>query len=328
MTLDLSAYATVPLAHRPTPLEPLDRISEQLGGPRIWIKRDDCTGLATGGNKTRKLEYLMAEAQAAQADTVVTFGAVQSNHARQTAAACAKLGLECHLILARAVRSSHPAYETTGNVQLDRLLGATLHLCEPSDASATAQRLIETLTAAGKTVYTIPAGGSNPTGALGYVRCANELAAQFAELDINPQLLVHATSSGGTQTGLAIGIAASDLTTEVIGINVYNPDHQATQARVDQLITETQDRLKLPAGHASTTIRHEFLGEGYGIPTPLTIEAINQLASTEGILTDPVYSGKALGATFAMVKSGECRTMTDIVFLHTGGVAALASSRI
>jgi L-cysteate sulfo-lyase len=325
VTLDLSAYASVQLAHRPTPIEPLDRLSEQLGGPRIWVKRDDCTGLATGGNKTRKLEYLMAEAQAAGADAVITFGAVQSNHARQTAAACARLGLDCHLILVRAVASNQPDYERTGNIQLDQLLGATLHLCDPEDAAQSAQRVTESLTAAGKTVYTIPAGGSNATGALGYIRCANELAAQFDQLNIDPQLLVHATSSGGTQTGLAIGFAATNLTTNVVGVNVYDPDHAAIQAHVDQLVTNTHERLRLTGNPAKANIRHEFLGEGYGIPNELTINAIKLLASTSGILTDPVYSGKALGATFAMVQSGECRTMSDIVFLHTGGVAALPS---
>jgi L-cysteate sulfo-lyase len=255
VTLDLSAYASVQLAHRPTPIEPLDRLSEQLGGPRIWVKRDDCTGLATGGNKTRKLEYLMAEAQAAGADAVITFGAVQSNHARQTAAACARLGLDCHLILVRAVASNQPDYERTGNIQLDQLLGATLHLCDPEDAAQSAQRVTESLTAAGKTVYTIPAGGSNATGALGYIRCANELAAQFDQLNIDPQLLVHATSSGGTQTGLAIGFAATNLTTNVVGVNVYDPDHAAIQAHVDQLVTNTHERLRLTGNPANPSTR-------------------------------------------------------------------------
>ena len=326
MTTDLSSFETVRLAHRPTPLEPLDRLSEKLGGPRIWIKRDDCTGLATGGNKTRKLEFLMAEAQTASADAVITYGAVQSNHARQTAAACARLGLDCHLILVRAVASNNPDYERTGNVQLERLLGATLHICDQDEAAQTGQRVTEALTSAGKTVYTIPAGGSNATGALGYVTCANELATQLDELNMDPQLLIHATSSGGTQSGLAIGIAASNLTTTLIGVNVHDPDQSAIQARIDQLIADTHTRLQLAGNPVKANIRHEFLGEGYGIPNEPTMEAIQLLASTEGILTDPVYSGKALGATFAMVQSGECRTMTDIVFLHTGGVAALPAN--
>ena len=178
----------VALAHLPTPLEPAPRLSAALGGPAIWFKRDDCTGLATGGNKTRKLEFLLAEARARGADTVLTFGALQSNHARQTAAACARLGLACELVLGRRVDYQGEAYEHAGNLLLDDLCGARVHQVAPADSAAFAEQLRARLGAAGHRVYVIPAGGSNATGALGYVACAAEtgklLLVQLAEIKV------------------------------------------------------------------------------------------------------------------------------------------------
>ena len=176
--------ATVPrieLGHGPTPLEPMPRLSRELGGPMIWLKRDDCTGLATGGNKTRKLEYLMADALEQGADCIVTYGAVQSNHARQTAAACAKLGLPCHLLLSQRVDWPHESYQIQGNVLLDQLLGATVHTSSLEDAATARKELLEKLRGEGRRVYEIPAGGSSAVGALGYTRCLQELMIQCAE---------------------------------------------------------------------------------------------------------------------------------------------------
>jgi L-cysteate sulfo-lyase len=324
MTDVLAGIPRIDLGYTPTPLEPLDRLSEMLGGPRIWIKRDDCTGLATGGNKTRKLEYLMADALAQRADTVITFGAVQSNHARQTAAACAKLGLECHLVLTRRVAWKHAEYETNGNVLFDRLLGAHLHVVETADAYSVSRDLELDLASKGRNCYVVPTGGSNSTGALGYVRCAVELFRQCSDLKLRPDLIVHATSSGGTQAGLLAGIATQNLECQLLGINVYDTNHTRIEQRVHRLLDETLEHLKLGHGaSAAVRIAHEFLGEDYGVPTRLTIDAIAALASAEGILTDPVYSGKALGGLFEMIRRKDLSASSNIVFVHTGGVASV-----
>jgi L-cysteate sulfo-lyase len=322
----IDVFAGIPrvnLGFTPTPLEPLDRLSALLGGPRIWIKRDDCTGLATGGNKTRKLEFLMGDAKAQGADTVVTFGAVQSNHARQTAAACAKLGLECHLVLSRRVNWRHPEYETGGNVLLDELLGAHLHMTEPANVETLSRKLIDDLSRKGRTCYVVPTGGSNAIGAMGYMRCAAEIVGQSDALDFRPDVIVHATSSGGTQAGLVAGLVAESAHIDVVGINVYDTDHHRLERRIKRLLDETLDYAKL-APNASTQLRivHDFLGEDYGIPTRQTLDAIKTLAATEGIVTDPVYSGKALGGFFEMIRRGDL-ACDNAIFVHTGGVASL-----
>ena len=320
----LAGIPRIDLGFTPTPLEPLDRLSESLGGPRIWIKRDDCTGLATGGNKTRKLEFLMADAKAQQADTVITFGAIQSNHARQTAAACAKLGLECHLILTRRVAWRHPEYETSGNVLFDRLLGAHIHLTEPANAETLSRELIESLSTEGKRCYTVPTGGSNAIGALGYVRCAAEILAQSRGLGFQPDLIVHATSTGGTQAGLITGLVAQNSDCNVLGINVYDTDHARIERRLTRLLNETMSHVKLtPDASARVRIVHDFIGEDYGIPTRQTLDAIATLAASEGILTDPVYSGKALGGFFEMIRRRDLSACNNAVFVHTGGAATL-----
>ena len=209
--LKLNAIDTLPrvsLAHLPTPLQPLDRLSAALGGPRIWLKRDDCTGLGTGGNKTRKLEFLLGEAIDQAADVVLTFGAVQSNHARQTAAACASQGLECHLLLARKVPWPDPGYETLGNVQLDGLFGAHIHILEVADVEGHTKSLLSEFTDQSRRPYVIPVGGSNATGALGYSDCARELAIQCADQGIELTDVIHATSSAGREAVLVAGFAA------------------------------------------------------------------------------------------------------------------------
>lgn len=318
----LEAIPRVALAHAPTPLEPLLRLSEHLGGPRLWIKRDDCTGLATGGNKTRKLEYLMADARAQGADAVITFGAIQSNHARQTAAACAKLGLDCHLILSRAVNWDHPDYETAGNVLLDDLLGATVHRCAPDDAQATGEAVEVELAQAGKTAYLIPPGGSNATGALGYVRCAWELHAQCQAQGFAADLIVHATSSGGTQAGLIVGTAGCHPAGAVLGINVYDADPAAMERRVARLVKALATHVPdVSAATLTPRIDHDHLGAGYGQPTQDTTEGIRRLAELEGIVTDPVYSGKALGGLIRLIEEGQLEAPKNVIFVHTGGVA-------
>lgn len=328
----LSSQPRVPLAHLPTPLDPLDRLSETLGGPRIWMKRDDCTGLGTGGNKTRKLEFLLGAAQSRGADTIVTYGAVQSNHARQTAAACAALGMDCHLILARKVPWTDPTYERLGNVLLDRLFGATLHLVAPDRVRASRARLLEELEGQGRRPYEIPTGGSNGIGALGYVACAEELCRQCAGTGMRLDTLVHATSSAGTQAGLLAGFALLDRLSgadavHVHGINVSEPI-DAVPALIDTIGRIADDALSL-IGHAAPLdtsriqVDTRYVGDGYGLPTDATLAAIRLVAGCEGILLDPVYSGKAMSGLIGRIRAGEFDRAGDVVFLHTGGVAAL-----
>jgi L-cysteate sulfo-lyase len=324
MTDTFANIPRVALGFTPTPLHALDRLTSALGGARLWMKRDDCTGLATGGNKTRKLEFLMADALEQRADTVITYGAVQSNHARQTAAACAKLGIACHLVLSRRVAWHHPEYESGGNVLLDQLFGAHVHIVEPVDVEGRSRALIDDLTARGRRCYVVPTGGSNSIGALGYVRCVDEIVDQSRAVGLRPDVIVHATSSGGTQAGLIAGVARARLDCDVIGINVYDTDHAHLERRVVRLAAETLRRVGASAEEVRPArIVHDYLGEDYGIPTRQTIDAIKLLATTEGIVCDPVYSGKALGGLFDMLRAKRFATSTNVIFVHTGGVASL-----
>lgn len=326
----ISEAPRIELGFLPTPLVPLDRLSEALGGPRIWLKRDDCTGLATGGNKTRKLEYLIADAQREGADVVVTFGAVQSNHARQTAAACAAVGLPCHLLLARKVPWRHPAYETSGNVLFDLLLGATVHLTEPEQFGARRHALLAQLEQDGALPYAIPVGGSSHVGAMGYARCAMELLEQADAHGFVLGDVVHASSSAGTQAGLLAGFAgllqdSAARAPRVHGINVSEPDPATLPAEVLRLATEVLEQRGLEArvDAADVHVDDRHLGQGYGLPTPAGLEAIRLLGRTEGVLMDPVYSGKALGALVDRIRDGELAGCANVVFIHTGGTASL-----
>ncbi|MEE3024997.1 MAG: D-cysteine desulfhydrase family protein, partial [Pseudomonadota bacterium] len=216
----LTDFRRIHLCHQPTPLEEMPRLTASLGGPRLWIKRDDCTGLATGGNKTRKLEFLMAAAQDAGADMVVTQGVVQSNHVRQTAAAAAKLGMKCHALLERRVPNTGVSYEQTGNVLFDQMFGTTIEFRAPGlDMNAEAQAVTNRLREDGNRPYFIPGGGSNEIGALGYVSSAQEILQQIAELKLDPKVLVVATGSAGTQAGLVAGFHAHDSDIPIMGIS-------------------------------------------------------------------------------------------------------------
>ena len=222
--MNLARYPRVRLGHLPTPLEPMPNLSKHLGGPSLWIKRDDCTGLSSGGNKTRKLEYLMAEAIALRADVVITQGATQSNHARQTAAAAAKLGMKCHILLEDRTGFADQAYNLNGNVLLDQLHGASIaKRAGGTDMQLEMEVLAADLQRKGHRPYVIPGGGSNPVGALGYVNCAIELLAQANDLGLRIDHLVHATGSAGTQAGLVAGLAALNSGIPVLGIGVRAP---------------------------------------------------------------------------------------------------------
>jgi len=296
-----------------------------LDGPNLHIKRDDCTGLATGGNKTRKLEFLMAQALQEKADTIITQGAVQSNHARQTAAAAARLGMGCELLLENRLPEPDDAYLNSGNVLLDRLLGASMHhYAKDTDMDQAMSDLAEELRYKGKRPYIIPGGGSNPVGALGYVNCVLELLAQANEQGLVIDHLVHATGSAGTQAGLIVGLKAMHSAIPLLGIGVSAPK-DLQEELVYSLAVETADYIG--AGgcvHRDDVVANcDYVGEGYGLCTDSMKEAVSLLARLEGILADPVYSGKGLAGMFDLIKKGYFKQGENVVFLHTGGSVGL-----
>jgi 1-aminocyclopropane-1-carboxylate deaminase/D-cysteine desulfhydrase-like pyridoxal-dependent ACC family enzyme len=258
---------------------------------------------------------------------VITFGAVQSNHARQTAAAAAKLGLACDLILLDMVHGREPAYATAGNLILDRLLGARIHQTSPAAAQVKLQELLDEHEAAGRRPYVVPLGGSNATGALGYVAAYRELGLQCADQAITVSALVHAVSSGGTQAGLVAGAAFYDHRTRILGINVSRPDGAGSAENVREIAREALERLDgVPPGlDRRVEVIDGHLGAGYGIATDAAREAMSLAARYEGLLLDPVYSGKAFGALIAMVREGKFSADETVVFLHTGGNAVLSA---
>lgn len=313
------------VAHLPTPLERLDRLTKELGGPEIWIKRDDCTGLSTGGNKTRKLEFLMAEAELAGADLVITQGATQSNHARQTAAFAAKLGMDCHILLEDRTGSSDANYNHNGNVLLDHLHGATTEKRSGGgDMNAEMEKVADRLRADGRSVYTIPGGGSNPTGALGYVNCAFELLAQANDGNLKLDHIVHATGSAGTQAGLVVGLKAMNAQIPLLGIGVRAPKAKQEE-NVFNLACATADKLGCSGvvERGDVVANTDYVGEGYGIPTHAGQEAIAMFAELESILLDPVYSAKGAAGFIDLVRKGHFKAGERVVFIHTGGSAAL-----
>ncbi len=313
------------IAHLPTPLERLDRLTAELGGPEIWIKRDDCTGLSTGGNKTRKLEFLMAEAELEGAEIVMTQGATQSNHARQTAAFAAKLGMKCHIILEDRTGSNDPNYNHNGNVLLDHLHGATTEKRSGvADMNAVMEEVADEMRADGKKVYTIPGGGSNPTGALGYVNCAFELLAQANEGGLKIDHIVHATGSAGTQAGLITGLKAMNAQIPLLGIGVRAPKAKQEE-NVFNLACATAEKLGCPGivAREDVVANTDYVGEGYGIPTKSGLEAIAMFAELESILLDPVYSAKGAAGFIDLIRKGQFKKGERVIFLHTGGSAAL-----
>ncbi|NQW00392.1 MAG: D-cysteine desulfhydrase [Rhodospirillales bacterium] len=326
--MDISDFPRLPLAHLPTPLEPLDNLSRLLAGPRIYVKRDDCTGLATGGNKTRKLEFLVAEALARKADTLVTVGAVQSNHVRQTVAAAAKTGLRCEVLLQREVIRDLD-YATNGNLLLDQLMGVKLHYCDHSaDLNGDGQKLADALGRAGAKTFFIPAGGSNPLGALGYVDCAFELLRQTTDRQIEMTAIIHATGSQGTQAGLLLGLALQDRVIPVHGITVSRPGREQA-IKVLDLVRQTEQLLGTGPLVADNQVHCDggFYGPGYGQPNAQMIEAVSLCARHEGLLLDPVYTGKAMAGLIAHIRNGTFNRDDTLVFLHTGGQAALSAYR-
>jgi D-cysteine desulfhydrase/L-cysteate sulfo-lyase len=317
----------VDLAHLPTPIEPLDRLSAALGGPRIWVKRDDCTGLATGGNKTRKLEFLLADAQLKNADTVITVGAIQSNHARQVAAGCARLGFRCVLVLLDAVPHRAPVYRVLGNVLLDRLFGAEIRIVpEAENVGAVLDTIAGEMREQGRHPYVIPLGGSNGLGAIAYATAFLEAAEQLKELDDPPEIIVLPTVSGGTLAGLTLGAALAGWSGKIVGICAGDNAERAVQrvrapqhAAAEILGLDSNDVAEIPV-----VVDDRFVGEGYGIPTSQSVQAIELLARTEGLLLDPVYTSKAMAGLCALVREHHFDpSVQSLLFWHTGGTVAL-----
>lgn len=319
--MHLARFPRLRFAHLPTPIEPMDNLSKLLGGPRLWVKRDDCTGLATGGNKTRKLEFLMADAVAEKADVVITQGATQSNHARQTAAIAAKLGMACEILLENRTSSTDRDYKLSGNVLMDRLFGAGLReFPGGTDMNAAMQTVAEELKAKGKRPYIIPGGGSNPIGALGYVGCALELLDQANAMGLKLDHVVHATGSTGTQAGLVVGLEAARTGIPVYGISVRAPK-EAQEANVFKLVEATADFMGLKGTVAKSAVvaNSDYVGAGYGVPTEGMYEAMKLFARTEGLVLDPVYTGKGAAGLIDLVRKGHFKAGENILFIHTGG---------
>ncbi|HEX7776058.1 MAG TPA: D-cysteine desulfhydrase family protein [Parvibaculum sp.] len=316
-----------PLAHLPTPLVEMANLRAALGNgcPRLFIKRDDCTGLAGGGNKTRKLEFLIGEALAQGADTIVTTGALQSNHARQTAAAAVAAGLRATLILMDIVPYEGRRYRSSGNRLLDEILGADVVVVPTGEAPADAfKRAMNGIEARGGKSYFIPAGGSNATGSLGYAAAYIEITDQLAGRGIRDARLVHASSSGGTQAGLIAGRGLRQDGPSIHGINVYRADHEVMSGEILKLARATAAKLGLPEPAADAVLLEEgFMGARYGMPTPGMVEAVELVARTEAVLLDPVYTGKAMAGMIALIRRGAFAKDETLVFLHTGGMPGL-----
>ncbi|MFE9107870.1 D-cysteine desulfhydrase family protein [Actinomadura geliboluensis] len=306
----------VPLALLPTPLVPLTRLSEHLGGPPIWMKRDDLTGLALGGNKARKLEYLLAEALRAGADTLITAGGPQSNHVVQTAAAAARHGLACHVVLG----GKEPGLNE-GNLLLDVLHGAHLHWTDEGPPFTDSLGALQAeLMAAGTRPHLIPFGGSSATGALGFERAAEELALQTTAVRETGATVVVASGSGGTQAGLVRGgRTAWAPGSRTIGISVLHPAGTLRRI-VGRLLSEAGEPADLAE---DIDVRDEYLGGGYGVVGPLEVDAIRLVARLEGIVLDPVYTGRAMGGLLDLVRTGQVDSTRPVVFWHTGGQGGL-----
>ncbi|HEU5471386.1 MAG TPA: D-cysteine desulfhydrase family protein [Actinophytocola sp.] len=320
--VDLSRFPRVALGNWPTPLEECRRLTEALGGPRILVKRDDVNGLGVGGNKLRKLEFLLGAALADGADTVVTFGGVQTNHGRQTAAACARLGLHCELVLTRSVPRGGDAYERSGNVALDLLYGARVHLCDDEQATAaTYRQVVESATARGRTVATLPVGGSNGVGVLGYVAAAVELRDQLGSVAVDR--IVCPAGSSGTVAGLALGTALLGWPVRIDAAAV-SPPADGKPADIRRLVHEAAALLRVPPPELDQVrVTDRALGPGYGVPTEQVWEAIRLFGRTEGITLDPVYTGKAGAALIDAVHTRELGRDETVLFLHTGGLPGL-----
>ncbi len=303
------------IACLPTPIEPLPRLSAVLGGPRLWVKRDDQTGLALGGNKARKLEFLLAEALAVGAKTLISVGAAQSNHCRQVAAAARRFGFDCILVL-----NGDEGQVPAGNLLLDQLLGAEICWTTRPERESALNRVFEEAWANGRRPYLIPLGGSSGLGALGFEAAFHELLEQKLE----PDWIVVASSSGGTQAGLALGACRARWPGKILGISIDEP-LQELQTLVAAIANQAADQLNVPERLSPDQIlvNADYLGAGYGILGSVEIEAIRLFAQTEGLLLDPVYTGRAAAGLVDLVRKGFFKANDTVLFWHTGGTPAL-----
>jgi len=315
-------FDRISLGHFPTPIEYLENITNHLNGPKIYIKRDDCTGLATGGNKTRKLEFLMPDAIKNKADLVVTVGAVQSNHTRQTAAACAILGLNCLIVLEQRLADAPHAYMTSGNVFLDKLFGAEVVLCPSNkDVKEYATEIMTERKNQGANPYYIPVGGSNHIGELGYAECMREII-EYDKDNLFTHIVL-ATGSGGTHSGSILGKTYYKSNIKIVGISVKDKKHDQEEKvfNLAQLACEfvSCDQPK----REDVLVFDNYVGGGYGVPTEGMKKAVKLMATKEGILLDPVYSGKGFDGLMDLVSKKYFKDTDKLLFIHTGGAASL-----
>lgn len=323
--MNLARFPRRRYTHAPTPIEPLPRLSAELGGPDVFIKRDDLLGLAAGGNKTRKLEFLVADALEKGADTLITVGAVQSNHCRLTLAAAVKEGLKCRLVLEERVTNSYRP-EASGNNFLFGLLGAEkVTVVEGgSDLAAAMNAEADTVRAEGRSPYIIPGGGSNALGALGYVSCADEILQQSFSMGVSFDRIVCSSGSGGTHAGLVTGMVGANAHIPVSGISV-RAEAAPQEEKLHALSGELAELLGIRGGVPREAFRvfDGYVGPGYSLPTAEMVEAIKLFARLEGVLLDPVYTGKTAAGMIGLVRSGVFATDEKILFVHTGGSPAL-----
>ena len=326
MNTDIDKLERMRFADLPTAIEPLEKLSEALGGPKIWVKRDDQTGLAFGGNKTRKLEFLIADAIAKGAKSVITAGAAQSNHCRQTAAAATKAGLDCHLVLV-----GQAPEKSNGNLLLDEMLGAKVHWCTREERADLMVTLEADLDAKGEKPYLIPVGGSNEVGSVGYVVAMQELWGQLKMMDEVPSHIVFPTGSGGTQVGLVVGAKLVGYEGEIIGVNVARGggDGPTFEQQMAGIANKTAERIGFDESFTDQDfiVNQDYLGVGYGIVTDAERESINMLAKLEGLFVCPVYTGRAMAGLIDMVRKGKFTKDDRVLFWHTGGAAALFAYR-
>jgi L-cysteate sulfo-lyase len=320
----LAVFPRLGLADLPTPLEPMKRLTACLDGPRLWVKREDVMGLGFGGNKLRKLDYVLCEAVANGADTIVSGGVVQSNSQRQVAAAAAKLGLACHLVVYHGrLEPPTPEYKTSGNAFLNRLFGAHLHdVAWTGDRNAAIRTLVGNLEAKGCRPYFVPYGVSNARGAVAYATTISEIELQAARLGFAPAAIVHCTGSAGTQAGLVVGAAVAMPNTRIVGIDI-DAEPMRVRSDVIRFARDASNLLEIPFDEAMVEVVAGHAGPSYGVPHEATIEAIRLAGQLEGLALDPVYSGKGLAGLIALIRQGRWRKDDDVIFLHTGGAPAL-----
>ena len=327
MIPSIARLPRISLGNYPTPLMEACHLSAALGGPRIIIKRDDLTGLALGGNKCRKLEYVLADAQQRGIDTLITTGSSQSNHALQTAAAGRKLGMETYLVLAKGVH-----VETQGNLLLHNILHSAVNILDVADPSEIFTTLLkkmnelaDELRSKGRNPLVIPAGAEVPLGTAGWVNAAEEIGQQLKEQKIDAQYVVLALGGGGTQAGLVLGFKQLKLPLDVVGISVF---HNKKGKALDEVVTMVNETAKLLALDVAVTpdevtVYDDYIGQGYGIITDDCIEAIRLVAQTEGVFLDPVYTGKAMAGLIDLIRKGQFTPKDTVVFVHTGGLPAV-----